>query len=82
MGDLQNLYLVHEVTALLAVLFATLHVNDSHVGGFAKTMGDMAWYLAIAITALVLVYLTSQVKQFLKANRNRETNRAALPFYA
>lgn len=63
--DLQNLYLAHGVTALLAVLFATLHVNDSQVGGFAKTIGDMAWYLSISITALALVYLTSQVEQFL-----------------
>lgn len=59
--DLQNMYFAHGITALFAVLFATLHVNSSHLDGFAETIGDLAWYLSLAITGLALVFLTSQI---------------------
>lgn len=63
--DLQNLYMVHGVTALMAVLTAALHVWMDDMGGLSGLFGNIAFYLSLVMTVLALIFLTSQLGRVL-----------------
>lgn len=59
--DLQNMYMMHGIIAILAVGFGLLHNELSHLHGLSGDIGDMALALSILGTCLALLLLTSQV---------------------
>lgn len=59
--DLKTLYMIHGITAILAVVLAILHDMMSHLHGIAGLFGKVALYGAILITCLAVLFLSNQL---------------------
>lgn len=58
--ELKQVYFIHGIMAILAVIFSGLHVEMSHIDGISGLVGNMAFYGSILITILALLFLTNQ----------------------
>ena len=45
---------------IIGLIFSFLHIEFSHLHGIAKTIGDMAYYGAIGLIVLALLFLSNQ----------------------